>query len=273
MPLRTHVPQSVDIYLAGLVPAMSWALEGLAGTVAGLATRAQALGYYWAGSRRGSAPGLGRCVSPAPPQMGPRSSPSLLRPPLPSQAQSPLQPLLHLHNSQIRIWGGGLCPDWRQWQLPSIMPGRGPTLVMAVHSQGPAGQGSRQSSDGLNKQQPSGSVMVINTAWTFLAIMVVYPFLDPGTATRFLQLAINYHAGPWWGTWASFQGAPSASAVGKPWVSAMEGIPPARVSRLGWAGLWARGWSTRAPVEGTSCVALDGSLSPVASPTRFEVWV
>ena len=50
--------------------------------------------------------------------------------------------------------------------------------------------------------------MVMNTAWTFLAILVVYPFLDPETAIKLLQLAINYHAGPAaGGRGLSFQGA------------------------------------------------------------------
>lgn len=50
--------------------------------------------------------------------------------------------------------------------------------------------------------------MVMNTAQAFLAIMVVYPFLDPGTAIRFLQLAINYHAVPVvGGCGLSFQGS------------------------------------------------------------------
>lgn len=46
-------------------------------------------------------------------------------------------------------------------------------------------------------------------AWTFLAITVVYPFLDPETAIRFLQPAINYHAGPagGGGRGLSFQGS------------------------------------------------------------------
>ena len=50
--------------------------------------------------------------------------------------------------------------------------------------------------------------MVMNTAWTFLAIMVVYPFSDPGTAIKFLQLAINYRTGPAvGGCGLSFQGS------------------------------------------------------------------
>ena len=46
----------------------------------------------------------------------------------------------------------------------------------------------------------------MNMAWTFLAIMVVYPFLDPETAIMFLQLVINYHAGPATGDGSLSQG-------------------------------------------------------------------
>lgn len=49
--------------------------------------------------------------------------------------------------------------------------------------------------------------MVMNMAWTVLAIIAVYPFLDPETAIEFLQLAINYHARPAvGGRGLSFQG-------------------------------------------------------------------
>lgn len=53
--------------------------------------------------------------------------------------------------------------------------------------------------------------MVMNMAQTFLAIMVVYPFSDPGTVIQFLQPAINYQAALRWGTLASLPGVPSVT--------------------------------------------------------------
>lgn len=80
----------------------------------------------------------------------------------------------------------------------------------------------------------------MNTAWTFLAIMVVYPFLDPETAIEFLQLAINYQAGPAVGARGlPFQGPICHGEVawgGLLWVSPRE-TDSSRASLAGSGGL------------------------------------
>lgn len=76
---------------------------------------------------------------------------------------------------------------------------------------GTSGQSPSGSRDELTHAAESLSVMVMNMAQTFLAIMVVYPFSDPGTAIQLLQLAINYHAALRWGTLASLPGVPSVT--------------------------------------------------------------
>ena len=82
--------------------------------------------------------------------------------------------------------------------------------------------------------------MVMNMVWTVLAIMVVYPFLDPGTAIQSLQLAINYHTGPAVrGLGLSFQGShlsQGSSGAGLLCVSPGKRVLPTKVfeRQMGW---------------------------------------
>ena len=82
--------------------------------------------------------------------------------------------------------------------------------------------------------------MVMNTAWTVLAIMVVYPFSDPGTAIKFLQLAINYRTGPAvGGCGLSFQGSHlsrEGSGAGPLCVSPVKRALPTKalLQQMGW---------------------------------------
>ena len=82
--------------------------------------------------------------------------------------------------------------------------------------------------------------MVMNTAWTFLAIIVVYPFSDPGTAIKFLQLAINYCVGPAvGGCGLSFQGSHlsrEGSGAGPLCVSPVKRALPTKalLQQMGW---------------------------------------